>query len=52
MLEAADIKNASKTDAQIVAAGIMRSLLSHNGNGIQNVADGKPAKWKLKEAAN
>jgi hypothetical protein len=47
MLEAAKIKNASKTDAQVVASGIMRSLLSHNGKGIQNVAEGKPAKWIL-----
>jgi hypothetical protein len=28
MLEKADIKNASKTDAQVVAQGILRSLLS------------------------
>ena len=47
MMEAADIKNASKTDAQVVAQGILRSLLSHNGNGVQNVAEGKPAKWRL-----
>ena len=47
MLEAAEIKNASKTDAQVVASGIMRSLLSHNGKGVQNVAEGKPAKWRL-----
>jgi len=47
MLEAADFKDASKTDAQVVAAGIMRSLLSHNGKGVQNVAEGKPAKWRL-----
>jgi hypothetical protein len=47
MLEAANIKNASKTDAQVVASGIMRSLLSHNGKGVQNVAEGKPAKWIL-----
>jgi hypothetical protein len=47
MLEAANIKNASKTDAQVVASGIMRSLLSHNGKGVQNVAEGKPAKWQL-----
>jgi hypothetical protein len=47
MLEAADRKDASKTDAQVVASGIMRSLLSHNGKGVENVADGKPAKWKI-----
>ena len=47
MLEAADRKDASKTDAQVVASGIMRSLLSHNGKGVQNVAEGKPAKWRL-----
>jgi precorrin isomerase len=41
MMEAADIKNASKIDAQVVAQGILRSLLSHNGNGVQNVAEGE-----------
>jgi hypothetical protein len=52
MLEAHNVKNAGKTEAQIVAQGILRGLLSHNGKGVQNVAEGKPAKWKLKEAAN
>jgi hypothetical protein len=47
MLEAADRRDATKTDAQVVAQGIMRSLLSHDGKGVQNVAEGKPAKWKL-----
>jgi hypothetical protein len=47
MLEAAEIKNASKTDAQVVAQGLLRSLISHNGKGVNNVAEGKPAKWKL-----
>lgn len=50
MLETADFKNTSKTDAQVVAAGIMRSLLSHNGKGVQNVAEGKPAKWRLADS--
>jgi hypothetical protein len=47
MLEAADRKDASKTDAQVVAQGILRSLLSHNGKGVQNMAEWKPATWKL-----
>jgi hypothetical protein len=47
MMEAADVRNASKTDAQVVAQGILRSLIGHNGKGVQNVAEGKPAKWKL-----
>ena len=47
-----NVKNAGKTEAQIVAQGILRGLLSHNGQGVQNVAEGKPAKWKLKDAAN
>jgi hypothetical protein len=47
MMEAADVPNASKTDAQVVAQGILRSLISHNGKGVQNVAEGKPAKWRL-----
>lgn len=47
MLEAANIRNPTKTDAQVVAQGILRGLLSHNGRGVQNVAEGKPAKWKL-----
>jgi hypothetical protein len=47
MLEAEGMKHATKTDAQVVAQGILRGLLSHNGKGVQNVADGKPAKWKL-----
>jgi hypothetical protein len=46
MMAAADMPNASKTDAQVVAQGILRSLISHNGKGVVNVADGKPAKWK------
>jgi hypothetical protein len=50
-MAAADVPNASKTDAQVVAQGILRSLISHNGKGVENVADGKPAKWKMKEAA-
>ena len=52
MLEAHNVKNAGKTEAQIVAQGILRGLLSHNGKGVQNVAEGKPAKWKLKEAVD
>jgi hypothetical protein len=52
MLEAHNVKNAGKTEAQIVAQGILRGLLSHNGKGVQNVAEGKPAKWKLEEDAN
>jgi hypothetical protein len=32
--------------------GIFPGVVSHNGEGVQNVADGKPARWKLKEAAN
>jgi hypothetical protein len=36
----------------VVAQGILRGLLSHKGKGVENVTDGKPAKWKLKEAAN
>ena len=47
MLEAEGMKHATKTDAQVVAQGILRGLLSHNGKGVQNVADGKPAKWRL-----
>jgi len=46
-LEAADRKDASKTDAQVVAQGILRSLIGHNGKGVQNVAEGKPAKWLI-----
>jgi hypothetical protein len=47
MLEAHDVKNAGKTEAQIVAQGILRGLLSNNGKGVQNVTEGKPAKWRL-----
>jgi hypothetical protein len=47
MLATVGRNNATKTDAQVVAQGIMRGLLSHNGKGVQNVAEGKPAKWKL-----
>ena len=47
MLEAHNVKNAGKTEAQIVAQGILRGLLSHNGKGVQNVVEGKPAKWQL-----
>jgi hypothetical protein len=47
MLEAHNVRNAGKTEAQIVAQGILWGLLSHNGKGVQNVAVGKPAKWKL-----
>jgi hypothetical protein len=52
MLEAAEIKNTTKTDAQVVAQGILRGLISHNGKGIQNVAEGKPAKWRLEESVS
>jgi hypothetical protein len=35
----------------VAHGGIQHSLKNHNGKGVQNVAEGKPAKWKLKEAA-
>jgi hypothetical protein len=47
MLETHNVKNAGKTEAQIVAQGILRGLLNHNGKGVQNVAEGKPARWRL-----
>jgi hypothetical protein len=52
MLETHNVKNAGKTEAQIVAQGILRGLLSQNGKGVQNVAEVKPAKWRLKEATD
>jgi hypothetical protein len=48
MLETHSAKNAGKTEAKFVAQGILRGLLSHTGKGVQNVAEGKPAKWTLK----
>jgi hypothetical protein len=47
VLEAADIKSPTKTDAQVVAAGIMRSLKNHEGKGVQRANDGSPARWRI-----
>jgi hypothetical protein len=33
------------------SGGIQHSLKNYNGKGVQNVAVGKPAKWKLKKAS-
>jgi hypothetical protein len=42
----------SRCDFSNAAQGILRSLINHNGKGVENVADGKPAKWRLTEVAN
>jgi hypothetical protein len=41
----------------VVAQGLLRGLISHNGNGVQNVAEGKACEvalgneWLLKPVA-
>jgi hypothetical protein len=46
------IADASKEDVQSVSLGIQHSLKNHEGRGVQIVGEARPARWKLKEAAN
>jgi hypothetical protein len=46
------IEDASKADVQSVSLGIQHSLSNHAGKGVERIGEGKPGRWKLKEAAN
>jgi hypothetical protein len=52
VLKAAKIETDDKKAVQILGASIQASLRNHAGKGVQQVNDGSPAKWQLKEAAN
>jgi hypothetical protein len=43
---------AGNADVQSVSLGIQHSLKNHEGNGVQIVGEARPARWRLKEAAN
>jgi hypothetical protein len=43
---------ASQTDAQAVALSIQHRLKNHEGKGVEIVGEARPARWRLKEAAN
>jgi hypothetical protein len=41
-----------KADVQSVSLGIQHSLKNHEGKGVEIVGEARPARWRLKEAAN
>jgi hypothetical protein len=43
---------ASRADAQSVALSIQHSLKNREGEGVEIVEEARPARWRLKEAAN
>jgi hypothetical protein len=43
---------ATKSDAQTVALAIQHSLKNHEGKGVEIIDEARPARWRLKEAAN
>jgi hypothetical protein len=49
---AAESIEASKADAQAVALSIQHSLKNREGKGVEIVGEARPARWRLKEAAN
>lgn len=52
VLAAHGVQDASKDDMLSIALGIQHSLANHDGNRVERVGDARPARWKLKEAAN
>ena len=52
VLAANNITTGDKKAVQILGQRIQASLRNHAGKGIQQVNDGSPARWRLKEAAN
>jgi nitrogen fixation/metabolism regulation signal transduction histidine kinase len=49
---AAEGIEATKADAQAVALSIQHSLKNHEGRGVEIVGEARPARWRLKGAAN
>jgi hypothetical protein len=52
VLAANNITTDDKKAVQILDQGIQASLRNHAGKGVQQVNEGSPARWKMKEAAN
>jgi hypothetical protein len=52
VLAANNITTGDKKAVQILGQRIQASLRNHAGKGIQQVNDGSPVRWRLKEAAN
>jgi len=50
VLEAADVKDADKKDAQSVAIGIQHSLKNHAGRGVERVGEASPARWRIRSS--
>jgi hypothetical protein len=46
------IENASEADVQSGSPGIQHSLSNHAAKGVERVGEGRPGRWKMKEAAN
>ena len=42
----------SRTQENNLQAAILAGLRKRDGKGIEKVGDGRPQKWRLKEAAN
>jgi hypothetical protein len=51
ILKAEGIETA-KADVQSVALAVQHGLKNHEGKGVEIVGEVRPARWKLKEAAN
>jgi hypothetical protein len=51
-LAANNVTDADSKGVQTVAQATQASLRNHTGGGVQQVGEGVPAKWRLKEAAN
>jgi hypothetical protein len=51
-LAANKVTDADAKAVQLLAQAIRASLRNHAGKGVEQVNDGIPARWRLKEAAN
>jgi hypothetical protein len=52
VLAANNVTDADSKGVQTLAQAIQGSLRNHAGGGVQQVGEGIPARWRLKEAAN
>jgi hypothetical protein len=43
---------ATREQAAKLEAAVWSAMRNHEGRGVEAVGDGKPARWRLKEAAN
>jgi hypothetical protein len=52
VLKAAKTETTDKAAVQVLGQGIQASLRNHNGESVEVVNEGFPARWQLKEVAN